>query len=377
MIEPPSQPEWIDLAQADDRRDVVHRAVACLAQGGVVGLATETVYGLAASALHPEAVARLAREGRDAGAAPESMLLVRDPVEVEDWVPNLSELGWRLARRAWPGPMTLLFPDPGPGGLARRLHPSVRTALFPEGAVALRSPDHPFLREVLRLLPAPLAFSKAGAPGSGFAATADALAKTPGLSMIVDEGPTLLGGASTVVKVEGDRWSIVRPGFFDAATVTRMAGTILLFVCTGNTCRSPMAEALCKVLLARRLGCGLDELEGRGYVVLSAGMAALNGMPAASHAIDVVHARGGSLSEHSSRKLTADLVRAADVIIAMTNDHLESLLDQAPECSPRARLLHPHGDDVADPVGCDRETYVRTARAIEEYLDHLLGELGV
>ena len=55
-------PEWIDLPRADDPRDVVHRAVACLAQGGTVGLATETVYGLTASALHPNA-------GRGSGAS--------------------------------------------------------------------------------------------------------------------------------------------------------------------------------------------------------------------------------------------------------------------------------------------------------------------
>ena len=56
MTGPHSQPERIDLSRADDPRDVVHRAVACLAQGGIVGLATETVYGLVASALHPAAV---------------------------------------------------------------------------------------------------------------------------------------------------------------------------------------------------------------------------------------------------------------------------------------------------------------------------------
>src|SRR5215813_12651429 len=109
MTESPSQPERIDLAQADDRRDVVHRAVACLAQGGIVGLATETVYGLAASALHPESVQRLRHLGK--ASDPLSLtLLVKGVGEVADWVPELSEVGWRLARRAWPGPVVLQFP---------------------------------------------------------------------------------------------------------------------------------------------------------------------------------------------------------------------------------------------------------------------------
>src|SRR3954454_17607846 len=88
MTESQSQPERIDLAQADDRRDVVHRAVACLAQGGLVGLSTETVYGVAACALQPDAVARL-RQIKGLDEPVPLTLLLKGPVEVADWVPGL------------------------------------------------------------------------------------------------------------------------------------------------------------------------------------------------------------------------------------------------------------------------------------------------
>src|SRR3954463_11284155 len=89
--------QWIDLVHCEDPRDVVHRVVACLAQGGVVGLATETVYTLAASALQPEGVARvraLARAGAD--EARPLTLLLKGAEEATDWVPAIPLTGRRL-----------------------------------------------------------------------------------------------------------------------------------------------------------------------------------------------------------------------------------------------------------------------------------------
>lgn len=369
--------ERIDLLHAEDPRDVVHRAVACLARGGIVALPTETAYSLAVSALHPESVERLRRlTGRPADRP--MPLGLKSAEELPDWAPDVSVENLRLVRRAWPGPVTFLVEGNVEAGLVGRLPESVRGLVTAGGRLGLRAPIHPAPREIARLLPGPLILTGARRAGQPPATSADALADLGNeIDMVLDDGPIEEPIPSTVVRLHASGWEVVRPGALDSRELARLASRIVLFVCTGNTCRSPMAEALCKALAADRLGCDRDDLEERGLVVLSAGVSAHSGMPAAKHALEVVRLWGGSLDEHASRRTTGDLIELADHIIAMTAGHRDALLAEAPEAADRCRLLRPDGRDVDDPIGSDRETYRKTAEAIREYLTVLLDELGI
>src|SRR5579871_6689638 len=112
-------PEVLDW-QRDNPRAVLQRAVEALSEGSLVAFPTETGYHLAAAALHTDAVARLRAE---AGGAEESPLsvAVRDSADALDWVPGMSKLGQRLARRCWPGPVVFVFDATVGDGVASRL----------------------------------------------------------------------------------------------------------------------------------------------------------------------------------------------------------------------------------------------------------------
>ena len=131
MTDSPSPSQWINLAECDDPRDVVHRAVACLAQGGVVGLGLETVYCLAASALNPAGVAKLRSLRGESESRPLTILL-KGPEETTDWVSLIPESSRRLVRRLWPGPVTLLFSKDSCNGLYHRLPAEVKPLISPE-----------------------------------------------------------------------------------------------------------------------------------------------------------------------------------------------------------------------------------------------------
>jgi protein-tyrosine phosphatase len=362
--------------QSADAGAVVRRAVRALAEGQLVAVPTETVYGIAASALLPDAVERL----RTCKGRPEEKplaLALRGPGDALDWLPDLGPIGRRLARRVWPGPITLVSAEGAAHGLASRLPESVRQRVCPTGTLGLRVPAHRAVLHLLDELTGPLVLTSANRSGEAEATTAEEVVQSVGerIDLIVDGGPSQYGQPSTVVRVDGLCWDVLREGVLSRADVHGLASCVIVFLCTGNTCRSPLAEALCKKLLAERLGCTPEELPGRGFIVLSAGLAAMMGGEAAPEAVAVARELGADLSGHASRPLRADLVAHADYLVAMTRSHLHALTAHFPQAAVRTRLLGSAGEEVADPVGCDQQVYRECAQQILRHLERLVPEL--
>lgn len=347
--------------------EVVAKAARILTEGGLVAFPTETVYGLGVRADLPEAVSRLRTvKGRSADKA--LTVHLGNPEEAARFVPQLSGLAKRFIRKGWPGPLTLVIPveDPSQAEIMKGRNGATSSVLYYDGTIGLRCPDDPIAAALLRSVQAPVVATSANAAGNAAPQSGqDVLRELDDqLDLLIDAGRTRYARPSTVVKVTEAGHAILREGVLDARIIEKMAVLRLLFVCTGNTCRSPMAAALAERMFAERLGCEPSALPARGIVVSSAGTSGGRG-GASEGAIEAMARRGLDLSGHRSSALTVDIIRQADYIFTMTRSHLETVLTLSPEASERVGLLL-DGQDVADPIGGGEGEYESCARLIEE-----------
>jgi glycine hydroxymethyltransferase len=143
----------------------------------------------------------------------------------------------------------------------------------------------------------------------------------------------------------------------------------ILFICTGNICRSPMAEGMFR-----------HAVQGRGnYQVLSAGLGAMEGQPPSAHAVQAVKELGIDISNQRSRMLTPELVEQADFIFGMTHSHIDTVMLLYPQAAEKTFLLREFDEtldwyekDISDPIGGSYEVYLNCRDQIEQGIVSLL-----
>ena len=351
-----------EILSVEDRTDVVAElahAGEILRKGGLVAFPPETVYGIAVAANNAAAVERLyTLKGRPKDKP--MTVMVHQLDDVRRRCPVVSRAAERLMTKFWPGPLTIVLKD-GDGHMT-----------------GFRLPNHPLARRLVREAGVALLVPSANRSGNPPATTAEGvLREFPSeLDLVIDGGSAQGGVPSTVVQVIDNDVQVLRVGAIPESRILDDRRASVLFVCTGNTDRSPLAAAVFSRRLAERLRCDESALESRGFVVSSAGIEARDGHPASPSAQKVASewpVRPLELEEHRSRKLTETLVDGATQIVCMERWQLEEILAFFPGRAADVRLLDPESRDIEDPAGRSLLDYRRLLGRLDAAAQPLVG----
>ncbi len=338
---------------------MIEKVVEILKSGGVVAVPTETVFGLVADARNEEAVKRIFMIKERPETKPFTAF-VKD-IESIKKLGEYSHAGVEnLIERFMPGPLTIIL----------KAKPDVPAPIVSdEGKVGVRIPDHPVVKEILEKIDFPLASTSANISGKpplfsfkdvkrilgdkvDYVVEEDADGKLPSTVLDVSENVPVLKrkGPVSLLDIEetlGDEIKFSEDLILD-----------IIFLCTGNTCRSPMAAWILKNMLDEDLMLSVE--------VVSRGTDAASGMPMNEFAVEVLKEKGYRVGPHFSQGLTESDIKAADIIYCMEKYHLERVREMSDKNV--AKMFSPDGEEVPDPIGHQLSFY----RIVREMIEHTI-----
>jgi len=374
----PMQTKVIKLDAAKVDLAGVLEAAALIDAGGLVAFPTETVYGIACRVKF-DSLTRLNNLKKRAPGK-HYTLHIGQKNDIQKYVPIIGLRAQKLIEKAWPGPLTLVFElnEQDIDKQRKNLNEEVFASLYRDNSIGIRCPDHAIASTLLQITRHPVVAPSANMADQAPATNAEqVLAQFSGkIELLLDAGPCKYKKSSTVAKISQKGLVILRAGVYTQEELAAMSEIKFLFVCTGNTCRSPMAVGIFRKYLAKKLNCEVDHLDKAGYKVNSAGVLDINGSPASIEAIAACATRGIDIKAHRSRKLSRELIEQSDVIYTMGQIHREQITSLSPGAASKCVLLA-ENEEIPDPIGQSQQFYQNCAELIEKAIKKRIGELVI